>query len=224
MSATVTSRDGTTIAYETTGTGPPLILVDGALCYRDFGPSRKLAEQLAGDFTVITYDRRGRGESGDGLTYAVEREVEDLEALIEAAGGSAHVYGISSGAALALDAAQRDIGVERLALYEAPFIVDDGRAPIDPDYVSRLNGFLVAGRPGDAVRLFMRHLDAPRDAGAGGRVARCPVRDARGPEPHGEAKGARPGAGGVLRGRGRGAARSASARRAGGSRSRRAGS
>jgi pimeloyl-ACP methyl ester carboxylesterase len=161
MSATVTSRDGTTIAYETTGTGPPLILVDGALCYRDFGPSRKLAEQLAGDFTVITYDRRGRGESGDGLTYAVEREVEDLEALIEAAGGSAHVYGISSGAALALDAAQRDIGVERLALYEAPFIVDDGRAPIDPDYVSRLNGFLVAGRPGDAVRLFMRQVGMP---------------------------------------------------------------
>ena len=82
MDSTVKSNDGTTIAYETTGSGPPLVLVDGALCYRDCGPSRPLAEQLAADFTVVTY---GRGESGDGGPYAVEREVEDLEALIEAA-------------------------------------------------------------------------------------------------------------------------------------------
>src|SRR5687768_6348786 len=123
MTSTVTSRDGTTIAYETTGTGPPLILVDGALCYRGCGPSRPLAEQLAGDFTVITYDRRGRGESGDGEAYAVDREVEDIEALIEAAGGSAHVYGISSGGALALDAASRDIGIGKLAVYELPLIL-----------------------------------------------------------------------------------------------------
>ena len=162
MDSTVKSNDGTTIAYETTGSGPPLVLVDGALCYRDCGPSRPLAEQLAGDFTVVTYDRRGRGESGDGGPYAVEREVEDLEALIEAAGGSAHVYGISSGGALALEAARRDIGIDRLAVYEAPFIVDDGRPPIARDYVSRLNGFLVAGRPGDAVRLFMRQVGVPR--------------------------------------------------------------
>lgn len=160
MNATVTSRDGTTIAYETTGSGPPLILVDGALCHRDFGPSRKLAEQLAGDFTVITYDRRGRGESGDGEAYAVEREVEDLEALIEAAGGSAQ-YGISSGAALALDAAQRDIGIDRLALYEPPFIVDGGRPPIARDYRSRLSGYIVAERRGDAARLFMREVGMP---------------------------------------------------------------
>jgi pimeloyl-ACP methyl ester carboxylesterase len=161
MNATVTSRDGTTIAYERTGTGPPLILVDGALCHRDFGPSRPLAEQLAGDFTVISYDRRGRGESGDGEAYAVEREVEDLEALIEAAGGSAHVYGISSGAALALEAAQRDVGIDMLALYEPPFIVDDGRSPIAGDYPSRLSGYIVAERRGDAVRLFMRQVGMP---------------------------------------------------------------
>lgn len=161
MDSTVKSKDGTTIAYETTGSGPPLVLVDGALCYRDCGPSRPLADQLAGHFTVITYDRRGRGESGDAGPYAVEREVEDLEALIEAAGGSAHLYGISSGGALALDAAKRDIGVDRLAVYEAPFILDDSRPPIDRDYVSRLNGFLVAERPGDAVRLFMRQVGVP---------------------------------------------------------------
>jgi pimeloyl-ACP methyl ester carboxylesterase len=158
MSATVTSRDGTTITYETTGSGPPLVLVDGALCHRDFGPSRKLAQQLADRFTVITYDRRGRGESGDGEAYAVEREVEDLAALIEAAGGSAQVYGISSGAALALDAAQRDIGIDSLALYEPPFIVDDGRPPMARDYRSRLSGYIVADRRGDAVRLFMREV------------------------------------------------------------------
>lgn len=161
MTSTVTSRDGTKIAYETTGSGPPLILVDGALCHRDFGPSRPLAEQLADEFTVTTYDRRGRGESGDGEAYAIEREVEDLEALIEAAGGSAHVYGISSGAALALDAAQRDLGIDGLALYEPPFIVDDGRSPMAPDYRSRLTGYLVAERRGDAVRLFMRAVGMP---------------------------------------------------------------
>jgi pimeloyl-ACP methyl ester carboxylesterase len=161
MNATVTSRDGTTIAYETTGSGPPVILVDGALCHRAFGPSRPLAGQLAGDFTVITYDRRGRGESGDGEAYAVGAEVEDIEALIEAAGGSAHVYGISSGATLALEAAQRDVGIARLALYEPPFIVDDGRSPIARDYSSRLSGYIVAERRGDAVRLFMREVGMP---------------------------------------------------------------
>ena len=161
MTSNLTSRDGTTIAYETTGTGPPLILVDGALCYRGCGPSRPLAEQLADSFTVFTYDRRGRGESGDTEPYAVEREVEDIEALIEAAGGSAYVYGISSGGALALDAASRDIGIGKLAVYELPLILDGSRPPIERDYVSRLNGFLVAGRRADAVRLFMRQVGVP---------------------------------------------------------------
>src|SRR5579871_6431512 len=116
---TVTSRDGTTIAYEQSGAGPALILVDGAMCYRAFGPMRGLAALLAPHFTVFAYDRRGRGESGDTAPYAVEREVEDIEALIDAAGGTAGVYGISSGAFLALEAARRLPGrVTRLALYE----------------------------------------------------------------------------------------------------------
>jgi len=96
---TVTSHDGTIIAYSQIGQGPVVILVDGALCYRAFGPSKALAAHLAPHFTVITYDRRGRGESGDTQPYAVEREVEDLEALIEAAGGTVFVCGQSSGAA-----------------------------------------------------------------------------------------------------------------------------
>jgi pimeloyl-ACP methyl ester carboxylesterase len=97
----VTSRDGTTIALDRSGDGAPLILVDGALCYRASGPNAALAELLAPHFTVYTYDRRSRGDSGDTAPYAVEREVEDIEALIDHAGGAAFVYGISSGAALA---------------------------------------------------------------------------------------------------------------------------
>jgi alpha-beta hydrolase superfamily lysophospholipase len=156
------SGDGTPIAYETTGDGPPVILVDGALCHRASGPSAALAAQLAEHFTVFTYDRRGRGESGDATTYDVEREVEDLEAVIRAAGGSASVYGISSGAALALEAARCGAAIEKLALYEAPFIVDDSRAPMGAPYVSELDTLLAAGRRGDAVRLFMRHVGVPR--------------------------------------------------------------
>src|SRR5262245_33409005 len=102
---TVTSADGTAIAYETTGHGPALILVDGAMCYRDAGPMRPLAALLNERFTVHLYDRRGRGESTDTQPYAVVREVEDVRALIEAAGRQAYVYGISSGAALAMRAA-----------------------------------------------------------------------------------------------------------------------
>src|SRR5437899_2573701 len=107
----VLSKDGTPIAFETRGKGPAIILVDGALCYRASGPSGPLAELLAAHFTVFTYDRRGRGDSGNTAPYAVEREVEDIEALVHEAGGSAFVYGISSGAALALEAANRGLAI-----------------------------------------------------------------------------------------------------------------
>src|SRR5579859_917469 len=102
---TVKSKDGTKIAYERRGQGPALILVDGALCYRSFGPMGHLAELLAPHFTVINYDRRGRGDSGDTKPFALEREIEDIEALITEAGGTAYVFGTSSGAALAMEAA-----------------------------------------------------------------------------------------------------------------------
>jgi pimeloyl-ACP methyl ester carboxylesterase len=159
---TVQSRDGTEMAFESSGRGPALVLVDGALCYRGSSPNTALAEALADRFTVYTYDRRGRGESGDTSPYVVEREVEDLDAVIKQAGGSAYLYGISSGAALALEAANRGLGVEKLALYEAPFIVDDSRPPVPGDIVAQLDELIAAGRRGDAVRLFMRQVGVPR--------------------------------------------------------------
>jgi pimeloyl-ACP methyl ester carboxylesterase len=157
----VVSKDGTSIAFDRSGTGPPLILVDGALCYRAFGPMGALAPLLAPHFTVFTYDRRGRGESGDRKPYAVEREVEDLDALIREAGGSAWMYGVSSGAGLALEAANRGLAIKKLALYEAPYIVDDSTPPMPEDYVARLNELVASGRPGDAVKMFMKTVGTP---------------------------------------------------------------
>ena len=116
MNKRVVSRDGTAIAYDRMGQGPPVVLVLGALCSRTLGPGVKLAPLLAAHFTVFTYDRRGRGDSGDCAPYAVEREVEDLEALIREAGGSACVYGHSSGAVLALRAAAHGLSIRQLAL------------------------------------------------------------------------------------------------------------
>lgn len=157
----VTSKDGTAIGFSVAGNGPALILVDGAMCYRGFGPMKDLAALLTANFTVYTYDRRGRGESGDTKPYAVEREVEDIDALINHAGGEAHVFGISSGAALALEAANRGLAIKRLVLYEAPFIVDDTRTPIPDDYLAQLNALLAADRRGDAIKLFMKLVGVP---------------------------------------------------------------
>ncbi|MEC3975128.1 alpha/beta fold hydrolase [Amycolatopsis sp. H20-H5] len=151
----VTSRDGTKIAYSRAGEGPALVLVDGALNTRTFGPNPDLAKLLADHFTVYTYDRRGRGDSGDTAPYAIEREVEDVEAVIEAAGGSAYLYGISSGAALALEAATRLSSVKKLALYEAPFVVDATRPPTPSDCGARIGELVAAGKRSAAVKLFM---------------------------------------------------------------------
>ena len=153
--AFVSSRDGTRIAYDKVGTGPALILVDGALCYRGSGPALPLAEELKDQFTVYTYDRRGRGESGDTQPYAVDREIEDLQAIIAAAGGSAMLYGISSGGALALETANRTAGVTRVFIYEVPFITDDSRT-LKPGYVERMNALVQAGDRAGALKHFMR--------------------------------------------------------------------
>ena len=127
--STVTSKDGTTIAYEKRGTGPALVLVDGALTHRGFGPLQKLAELLSPHFTVYTFDRRGRGESSNSKPYSVDREIEDIEALIDAAGGPASIYGISSGACLALEAAIKlGYKARKIALYEPPYNSLDGAA------------------------------------------------------------------------------------------------
>ncbi|MCW2633129.1 MAG: hydrolase [Pseudonocardia sp.] len=152
---TTTSPDGTPIGFEQTGTGNPLVLVDGALGYRAGGPSGPLAALLASEFTVFTYDRRARGESGDTQPYAVEREVEDLAAVIGEAGGSAGVYGTSSGARLALQAAVQGVEMSALALWEPNFIVDDSRAPLPSDYVSHLEELVGAGKREEAVEYFL---------------------------------------------------------------------
>src|SRR5580765_2621815 len=135
----VISKDGTAIAFDKLGHGEPVILVDGALCSRAFGPLPKLAQLLAPHFTVFNYDRRGRNESGDQAPYAVQREVEDIEALIKEAGGSASVFGTSSGAALALAAAANKLNVKKLALYEPPFVAGrGGRRSAPPDSEAQL--------------------------------------------------------------------------------------
>ncbi|MDB5143565.1 MAG: alpha/beta hydrolase [Mucilaginibacter sp.] len=155
---TVTSKDGTIIAYDQSGSGFPVILIDGALCSRDFGPMPKLAKLLAENFTVINYDRRGRNESGDTKPYAVEREIEDIEALINGAGGSAFVVGFSSGAGLALSAAASGLNITKLALYEPPFMVDDeGHHPL-ADSLEQLKTMIAADRRADAIKFFMKDM------------------------------------------------------------------
>jgi pimeloyl-ACP methyl ester carboxylesterase len=152
---TVTSRDGTTIAYDRSGEGPAVILIGGATGVRRHPMMVELAAALAEHFTVINYDRRGRGDSGDNPAYAVEREVEDIDVLIDACGGSASLYGISSGAVLALDAATTLARkIDKVAMYEPPFIVDDSRPPLPSDYVDQLDTATSSGRPGDAVEIF----------------------------------------------------------------------
>src|SRR6202000_1669316 len=155
--AKVTSKDGTIIAYDQYGSGFPIILVDGALCSRDLGPMPKLAQLLAENFTVINYDRRGRNESGDTKPYTIGREIEDIEALINEAGGSAFVFGISSGAALALAAAASGLNIPKLALYEPPFMVDDEFQP-PADSLDRLKTMIAEDRRADAVKFFMKDM------------------------------------------------------------------
>lgn len=155
------SRDGTTISFERSGSGPAVILVAAALS--DRSDMRKLASLLAPGYTVFNYDRRGRGSSGDTAPYAVERECEDLVALVEEAGGSAFVFGSSSGAALALEAAAHGARIDRLALFEPPFVVrrDDPRPP--NDLAERVRELVASGRRGEAVSYFMtRAIGMPR--------------------------------------------------------------
>ncbi len=162
---TVGSADGTTIAFDRSGQGPALILVGGASATRVAAAS--VAAALAPYFTVFAYDRRGRGDSGDTLPYAVEREVEDIEALIDEAGGgggSAYLFGHSSGAVLALEAAcLLPDRIRKLALYEPPFIIDDSRPPAPVDFAAELQGVVAAGRRGEAVEAFQRNVGLPAD-------------------------------------------------------------
>jgi pimeloyl-ACP methyl ester carboxylesterase len=167
---TVTSKDGTTIAYSAVGQGPAVILIDGATGFRWSPEPSELAHLLAPHFTAYSYDRRGRGESGDTQPFALEREIEDIEALIDAAGGAASLYGISSGGALALEATLGLPGkVTKLAIYEVPY--DDSEAGIQAwhAYRSQLAEFLATDQRGEAAALFMRFVGAPEEMVTGAR-------------------------------------------------------
>jgi pimeloyl-ACP methyl ester carboxylesterase len=166
---TVVSRDGTVIAYERTGDGPPLVLVNGATSTH--AGNLPLAAELAGSHRVYVYDRRGRGESGDTAPYAVAREVEDLAAVIAAAGGEAGVYGISSGGALALEAVASGLPVSRLAVYEVPYVTDPALRPGAEEYRAALGERLAAGDRGGAMELFLLRIGTPPEAVAGMRRA-----------------------------------------------------
>ena len=149
---TAASADGTPIAYDRYGDGPPIITAAGAFCAR--ATTEPLARALAAQFTVLNYDRRGRGDSGDTAPYAVEREIDDLAALIGAAGGSAAVFGHSSGATLALKAAASGLPITHLVLYEPPFNPDDSFPRLPAGLAGELAGLVAAGRRGDAVELY----------------------------------------------------------------------
>jgi pimeloyl-ACP methyl ester carboxylesterase len=149
----VTSKDGTSIGYDRMGAGPAVILVGGGL--DDGSENAPLAVELASSFTVVNYSRRGRGGSGDTPPYAVERELEDLAALIAEAGGSAHLFGVSSGGALALEAAAAGLAIDRVAGYEVPYCVAGEMVHRSREFVERLAAIDAAARPGDALALFL---------------------------------------------------------------------
>ena len=147
------SKDGTRMAFDITGQGPALILVAGA--FQDRMAMAPYAGPLSEHFTVYNYDRRGRGESGDSQPYAVEREIEDIDALIQEAGGSAFVFGGSSGGVLTLDAAAHGLNITKLAVYEPPFVVDDSREPPPENIVDQLKDLIASDQRGDAAETFM---------------------------------------------------------------------
>jgi pimeloyl-ACP methyl ester carboxylesterase len=156
----VTSKDGAQISYERTGSGPVVVFVGGALQSKSDRLMGRLAPLMAKDFTVVSYDRRGRGESSNIEPYDIGREIEDLEALIKEAGGSAYVFGNSSGGNLALLAATKLPSITKAAIYEAPFIPDrqlSGAA----EYISQLKKFVTENQPGRALRLFFKRIGMP---------------------------------------------------------------
>jgi pimeloyl-ACP methyl ester carboxylesterase len=165
----VTSSDGTAIALDQLGLGPPVILVSGASTARSI--HSQLAELLAADFTVFNYDRRGRGDSDDTPPYAIQREIEDLDAVITEAGGTAMVFGNSSGAVLALHAAAAGLPITKLALWEPPFMLDPDAPRRQQEYVAELTSLLDAGRRGDAMALFMKTVGLPEEMITGMRQA-----------------------------------------------------
>jgi pimeloyl-ACP methyl ester carboxylesterase len=163
----VISKDGTRIAFDKSGKGPPIIIVNGAMAFREFYGDKPLVAALSNTFTIYTYDRRGRGESTDTKPYSREKEMEDIEALIDDAGGASFLYGVSSGAALALLTAARlgSAKVSKLALYEPPYDSDSEKNKADfALQKKRINELLRTGQRGDAAAFFVSSLGTPPEA------------------------------------------------------------
>lgn len=160
---TVQSNDGTTLAYDIYGSGPPLIYITGASCFRNFVPVLQDAKAFAKEFTVYNYDRRGRGNSTDTQPYAIAREVEDIAALIDVAGGKACLYGHSSGAVLALEAALR-LGdkVDKVVLYDPPYVHDEAEKAQYNNLSQAVHELLHAGKNGQAMRTFLKGIGMPK--------------------------------------------------------------
>lgn len=159
---TANSKDGTKIVYDKSGQGPAVILVSGAFGYRKFAGVVEIASLLSKQFTVYNYDRRGRGDSGDAQSYAIEREIEDLQAMIDEAGGSAYVWGLSSGAVLALQAAARGANITKLALHEPPFVVEAADRTVPEHFTAHVDELIAENRRADAIKYFMtKGMGAP---------------------------------------------------------------
>jgi pimeloyl-ACP methyl ester carboxylesterase len=161
----IESKDGTVIAFDQVGAGPPVIVVAGASC--DRGVDATLAGEMAQHLTVLHYDRRGRGDSGDCPPYMVAREIEDIHALVDAAGGSASLLGMSSGAVLAAEAAASGVPVNRLIMWEPPFSLDEEARRRTQAYAAQLRELLAQDRHADALTLFMRQVGIPEEMIAG---------------------------------------------------------
>jgi len=170
---TADSKDGTTLAFDAVGSGPPLVIVGGAFSFRRWKGTLQLVELLKSRFTVVNYDRRGRGDSTDAKPYAVEREFEDLQAVVDAVGGSAFAWGMSSGGVLALRAAGAGVSIEKLAMYLPPFVVDTTAHVPPADFEARLSALVEQDRRSDAAKLFMTQgMGAPGIAVGLMRLAR----------------------------------------------------
>jgi pimeloyl-ACP methyl ester carboxylesterase len=158
----VISKDGTEIAFDRMGSGPPLILVHGAMIYRSFPQAVALAKELSAQFTVINYDRRGRGDSGDTLPYSPEREIEDIDAIIKTLGESPYLFGMSSGAALVIHSVAQSLQIRKIALYEPPFVAtnfDQQQASLK--FISEVQSMIAQNRRGDAMKSFMKKVGVP---------------------------------------------------------------
>ena len=152
------SKDGTRIAFDRVGQGPPVVMVGGAFSWRRWKGFVELADLLSARFTVFNYDRRGRGDSGDTSPYALEREFEDLQAMIRVAGGGACVWGLSSGGILALEAARAGVEMAKIAAYEPPFIVDSSDGLPPDDFVPHVGALVDRDRRSEAVKYFMARV------------------------------------------------------------------